>query len=267
RGRLAADAPSAPPASTSRLPPALDILAAKCKAAASVSLLSLCPLSGGTDVGAAETATGSIDWDAATPLMSSSLWSRDGCKWPPLAGTIELGMAIGHGRTSTVYSAKLNGVPAALKCVAPNADKEAFGDLATELVVYQDLRDLQGTLIPRVLGHGIIVMRGHILAAIAMQLVVDELRLVGDIRELAIHSMPLQCRQAALATVKAINSRGICHGDARADNVLFTRTDDGQGLKPILIDFAYGFSDANEGEISDDFASWADILGLDSDDY
>ncbi|KAJ1843586.1 hypothetical protein LPJ70_003328 [Coemansia sp. RSA 2708] len=110
-------------------------------------------------------------------------------------------------------------------------------------------------------------MRGHILAAIAMQLVVDELRLVGDIRELAIHSMPLQCRQAALATVKAINSRGICHGDARADNVLFTRTDDGQGLKPILIDFAYGFSDANEGEISDDFASWADILGLDSDDY
>jgi len=60
---------------------------------------------------------------------------------------------LGAGVSGTVYAAKVNGEPAALKV---SNNQYAISDLQHELMAYQKLSDIQGDFIPKVLWSGYI---------------------------------------------------------------------------------------------------------------
>ncbi|KAJ2769728.1 hypothetical protein IWQ56_002437, partial [Coemansia nantahalensis] len=136
-----------------------------------------------------------------------------------------------------------------------------------EVDVYDRLVDIQGTGVPRLFGHGLLVADDTPYAVLVMELVVDCIEpTVDEDRNLAIlHQCPLATRQAALALLDDIHRRGACHGDARAHNILFEQHPNRKdALHPRIIDFSLGMVDPNADDIRHDRDHWSEVLGLDN---
>ncbi|KAJ2761176.1 hypothetical protein IWQ56_005314 [Coemansia nantahalensis] len=126
---------------------------------------------------------------------------------------------------------------------------------------------MQGSRVPRVYGHGLLVVRGIPYAVVAMELVVDRIRQAnGEDRGRAIlRQCPLAIRKAALAVLEAVHRRGACHRDARPYNILFEDDPNDEGtLRPRMIDFSLGKVDPDDNDMDNDWDDWSEVLGLDS---
>ncbi|KAJ1727191.1 hypothetical protein LPJ61_004708, partial [Coemansia biformis] len=72
---------------------------------------------------------------------------------------------------------------------------------------------------------------------------------------------PLAALQAAKEALRKVYRLGVCHGDARGENILFEDDPDCPGaLRPRLIDFALGKLDPNV-DIVVDLHNWGIVLG------
>ncbi|KAJ2714417.1 hypothetical protein H4R19_001739, partial [Coemansia spiralis] len=197
-------------------------------------------------------------------------WLR--CGWAPLAASCSIGEQLGSGRSGVVCRGTFNGQPAALKCCPADSmvrhtvlpDLRAH-ELTGEVAAYARLQPLQGSAIPRLFGHGLIMVHGMPYAVLALELVKDQIRRVGDERRRnAIHRQcSLPVREAVVKALQAVHRLGACHRDARGHNVLFEDDPERPGeLRGRLIDFSLGMVDPTDTDKAHDLARWLEVLSL-----
>ncbi|KAJ2714444.1 hypothetical protein H4R19_001723 [Coemansia spiralis] len=187
------------------------------------------------------------------------------CGWCLLTGICVIGASIGSGRSGVVCSGTYNGARAAFKCCLAT-EGEIASELTEEVSTYSRLLDIQGKGVPRLYGHGLLVARGTPYAILIMEFVVDRIRRIGgEDRDTAIIRQCLPAaRKAAMEVLAAVHVRGACHGDARAQNILFEEDPDCEGtLRPRIIDFSLGKVDPEPEEITEDRRHWRRVLYLD----
>ncbi|KAJ3161566.1 hypothetical protein HDU88_007299 [Geranomyces variabilis] len=121
-----------------------------------------------------------------------------------------LAVPLGTGRTGTTYLGTVDDLPAAIKLVDPvKKGGVALHALERECRVYHDLLDLQGTVVARVIGRGVM---GGMFPFLATEPIVPP----GRIAEWG-PSEHLLAQEA----LSGLHAAGHLHGDIRKQNVLF----------------------------------------------
>ncbi|TPX56091.1 hypothetical protein PhCBS80983_g04818 [Powellomyces hirtus] len=134
---------------------------------------------------------------------------------------ISLDRALGSGRSGTTFFGSIYDLPAAIKMIDPIKKPDTNTALAYETDVYARLSSLQGNVIPKVLGRGVI---GGMFEFLATEPISP-----GVIREWGDEE-----RRLASLALKGLHDAGYVHGDIRTGNVLFDGT--GPNRRAVLID-------------------------------
>ncbi|KAJ2559243.1 hypothetical protein GGH12_005477, partial [Coemansia sp. RSA 1822] len=238
--------------------PAHIALIDKCNEAASVVLDPACTLPGLVTAGA----------DIAAALLLPDNQSSFGCEWLPLRGSMQIGQMLGNGRCGEVFKGWFNGTQVALKCCSATASLEILRELSNEVLVYEHLSDIQGTVMPRLLTHGLLAVEGQLFLVLVLELIEDKISPTNrDRADDLIEQLTLDEKRAALDALRTMHDYRVCQGDPHDNNILFERTAGvGSPLVPRIIDFAFAFTDASDTDIADDLAGWTEVLGVNADE-
>ncbi|KAJ2496437.1 hypothetical protein GGH96_005833 [Coemansia sp. RSA 1972] len=237
---------------------ALIALINKCNEAASVVLNPGCTLLGLATAGA----------DIAAALLLPDNQSSFDCEWQPLRGSLGVGHVLGNGRSGEVFEGWFNGEHVALKCCPATAPLEILHELSNEVLVYEHLSDIQGSVMPRLFDHGLLAVEGELFLVLVLELIKDEINPTDrDRANDLIEQLTLDEKRAALDALRTMHGYGVCQGDPHDNNILFERTaDDGSPLVPRIIDFAFAITRASDTDIADDMAGWTEVLGINADE-
>ncbi|KAJ2453008.1 hypothetical protein EV183_002517 [Coemansia sp. RSA 2336] len=195
-------------------------------------------------------------------LAQSSIWGEDGCRWQPLQGSIAIGRLLGSGRSGIVCVGRYNSVPAAFKCCPASARKTIVNEVANEAAIYDKLELLQGDAIPKLLTRGMLVIQDELYVVLVLESICDcfaDKR--GDRESILREELTAEQKQAAMGVVQRIHQLGVCHGDPRADNILFQAGEHNSRM-PKLIDFMFSFTDPSINELEGDLAEWRTVLSI-----
>lgn len=125
-------------------------------------------------------------------------------------GQLQLGAELGEGAAGTVLEGAYGGQRAAIKVMGQCSRWEPAGSYQYEHRVYQQLEKLQGSCVPRVLGHGLIAYYDEYFLALEL--------LQG--MPLARLPQPLEPAvwEGAVAALRQVHTLGVLHGDVRLEN-------------------------------------------------
>ncbi|PIA17394.1 hypothetical protein COEREDRAFT_7360 [Coemansia reversa NRRL 1564] len=198
--------------------------------------------------------TSSDSSSSGSDMEGSRIWLERTTSWQPLKGKISVGRALGDGRSGTVCEGWLQGHRVAFKISATDATAEILDEIHNEVQVYEHLADLQGSVIPRLLDHGLVNIHGRLHAVLALELVQDDKSA----------RCPPQAHFAAIDALREIHRRGVVHGDPRIENIIFQQSSAAgrSGLRPRIIDLAFAMVNAPEQAMAKDFKGWCEVLKL-----
>uniref|UniRef100_T1JN07 Protein kinase domain-containing protein n=1 Tax=Strigamia maritima TaxID=126957 RepID=T1JN07_STRMM len=117
-----------------------------------------------------------------------------------------------------VYVGRVESVPSAIKVCS---NEELWEEIRNEMEIYETLKDLQGTSIPRLVHYGKIPNGSVVLAT----------EFVGH--PISPEKLSPSDKEEIVSCLSAIHSLGVCHNDLREENILT----DGKRFK--IIDFAW----------------------------
>ncbi|KAJ1999428.1 hypothetical protein H4R26_005070, partial [Coemansia thaxteri] len=204
--------------------------------------------------------------EGSSRSLDSLFWAEWRRTWLPLAGTIELTALLGHGRSGSVYKGSFNSTPAAFKLCSLESAGVVIAEVTYEPAIYNALRHLQGSDVPRLFSHGLMVVQGTLHMVLVLELIEDVLG--GDRRLdrdeiVARFSLP-ESKHAAMDALARVHAAGVLHGDPRADNILFRYCPNGPGAdaQPCLVDFSLGKIGAEEQDFAIERSEWCKVLGL-----
>ncbi|KAJ2473195.1 hypothetical protein IWW56_006016, partial [Coemansia sp. RSA 2131] len=106
---------------------------------------------------------------------------------------------------------------------------------------YHRLRDLQGTIVPRVFSYGYATIGRYRFGILAIEFIGNDkimLPLEMDQR-VELKNLTDAEKTACLNALGAIHRRGVVHGDIRGANLLFRSHGLGNNLEPVFIDFGF----------------------------
>ncbi|KAJ2122717.1 hypothetical protein IW147_003127 [Coemansia sp. RSA 720] len=182
--------------------------------------------------------------------------------WQQISSKVVLGKILGSGRSGTVYSGIVNRRTVAVKVSKANADAVILNELHNEVNVYQHLANLQGDVIPRLYGHGLLEVDGTLRAALILEEINDWAGKTYPHEDRA-EQLSLSVRQSAMNALDKIHACGVIHGDFRMNNVLFERTDSSDlPLKVRFVDLAFAEIGARKCALQLDHAGWGRVLNL-----
>ncbi|KAJ2558902.1 hypothetical protein GGH12_005653, partial [Coemansia sp. RSA 1822] len=124
---------------------------------------------------------------------------------------------------------------------APVKKIEMLNELRVEVRAYHRLRDLQGTVVPRVVAYGYMPINGRRFGILAVERIEGEEILPAlDMDERSTLKTLTNSEKAACKdSLKKIHRRGVVHGDIRGANLLFRSHGPGNDLLPVFIDFGF----------------------------
>ncbi|EIE22090.1 hypothetical protein COCSUDRAFT_83481 [Coccomyxa subellipsoidea C-169] len=134
-------------------------------------------------------------------------------------GELALGEILGYGSTGEVQAGVFEGCDAAFKMLLIDSHEESYGALErliNERDVYsKELAQLQGSLVPQLLGHGLV--EGHF-GQVAHTIVLT--RIKGTV----LNDMDVtpELEAAALRVLEQVHKAGVLHNDPRALNFICT---------------------------------------------
>jgi predicted Ser/Thr protein kinase len=123
---------------------------------------------------------------------------------------LQLGAALGEGAAGAVFEGVYDDQRVAVKVMGQCSLWEPYGSYQYEHRVYQQLQVLQGSCVPRVLGHGLIAFYNEYFLALEL--------LHGT--PLARLPQPLEPAvwDGAVAALRQVHALGVLHGDVRLEN-------------------------------------------------
>ncbi|KAJ2657781.1 hypothetical protein IW148_005007 [Coemansia sp. RSA 1199] len=162
----------------------------------------------------------------------------------PLTGEVYLKETLTferHSRCGYIYSAQLNDGQHILIKAAPTDNVEILNELRMEVRAYHRLRDLQGTIVPRVFSYGYATIGRYRFGILAIEFIGNHkimLPLEMDQR-MELKNLTDAEKTACLNALGAIHKRGVIHGDIRGANLIFRSHGLGNNLEPVFIDFGF----------------------------
>ncbi|KAJ2358721.1 hypothetical protein GGF43_000629 [Coemansia sp. RSA 2618] len=200
-------------------------------------------------------------WDGG--IRASKIWHTKAGGWDWLSGQITIGGHLGDGRSGVVCAGSVDGSPVALKISDARARAMVCDEMHQEVRVYEYLADLQGVVIPRLLGQGLLELDGTVRAVLVLEQLDDVMADVTSEDNRA-KNCPLAARMNALAALAQIHRRGVAHGDPRMYNIVF-EADNTRAqfcLKPRFLDLAFAEIGASEQDLAKDLEDWRKVLHL-----
>ncbi|KAJ2474568.1 hypothetical protein IWW56_005820 [Coemansia sp. RSA 2131] len=124
---------------------------------------------------------------------------------------------------------------------APVNRIEMLNELRVEVRAYHRLRDLQGTIVPRVVAYGYMPINGRHFGILAVERIEgEEILSALDMDERSTLKTLTNSEKAACKdSLKKIHRRGVVHGDIRGANLLFRSHGPGNDLVPVFINFGF----------------------------
>ncbi|KAG2493224.1 hypothetical protein HYH03_008640 [Edaphochlamys debaryana] len=147
------------------------------------------------------------------------------------------GSFVAAGRCGVVRRGVVAGAPAAVKVVDLFNEPGALKEVQREVRYYRRLAPLQGTAIPRLLGHGFTDGGAQYYMATSL-----EGASLDSPRWAAAGGWPLprpQVAAQALAALRAVQGAGVLHGDVAPRNFVFSAEQDGAPPRVLLLDFGF----------------------------
>jgi serine/threonine protein kinase len=147
-------------------------------------------------------------------------------------GQLQLGAALGAGATGDVYQGVYGGQAAAVKVMGQASSWRPAGSYKWEYTVYQQLGELQGSCVPRVLGHGLIDFYDEYFIALELLQGTPLARLPRPLDE--------EVCSGARAALSRLHARGVLHGDVRLENfvaVPSSSAGSGSRWRVVVLDF------------------------------
>ena len=154
--------------------------------------------------------------------------------------------SLGIGRSGTVFKALWHGKEVALKLCDIEHNPEYEQELLTEIEVYNQLQDLQGWCIPRLIMAG---YYGYLFLGIVTEVVGSPIE-VDQLKDSE--------RSKIVKALSKIHQSGFLHNDIREDNILAQR--DKGGFRPCFIDFAFSKRNRNNTLFSDEMSELKQLL-------
>ncbi|KAJ1851043.1 hypothetical protein LPJ76_006254 [Coemansia sp. RSA 638] len=146
-----------------------------------------------------------------------------------------------YSRCGYIYRAQLkNGQHVIIKA-APTNNIEILNELRMEVRAYHRLRDLQGTIVPRVFSYGYATIDGDFFGILAIEFI-DNGKMMSALdmdQRMELKNLTDAEKTACLNALGAIHRRGVVHGDIRGANLLFRSRGLGNNLEPVFIDFGF----------------------------
>ncbi|KAJ9517454.1 hypothetical protein QJQ45_024912 [Haematococcus lacustris] len=171
--------------------------------------------------------------DAAQQRDQPRAWApAEGAPEYPLTALRFSDIRLGAGQCGPVVQGWLQGVPVAVKATDACKAPDIVELLWHEAQIYEELRDLQGHVLPVMHGCGYWGGRNTFFLATA---VVPGLPMSPCTDVVADQDLAQAARQA----LQAIHQRGVAHGDVRADNILVQHC--GNTPQVIFIDFGQAY--------------------------
>ncbi|KAJ2496426.1 hypothetical protein GGH96_005843 [Coemansia sp. RSA 1972] len=194
-------------------------------------------------------------------IHKSNILANTLTDWQQISSKIVFGKILGRGRSGVVYSAIINGRTVAVKVSNADASATILNELCNEVNVYKHLAELQGDVIPRLYGHGILEVDGTLRAALILEKICDCVS--SNSEDNLAEQLSLSVRQSAMNALDKIHACGVIHGDPRMNNVLFERNDMSHlPLKARFVDLAFGKIGIREWLLEEDYENWGRVLDL-----
>jgi predicted Ser/Thr protein kinase len=169
---------------------------------------------------------------------------------------LQLGAMLGMGAVGIVFAGAYGGQPAAIKVMGRVSRWEPAGSYRYEHRVYQQLEKLQGSCVPRVLGHGLIACYDQYFLALEL--------LPG--KSLARLPQPLEpaVQDGAVAALQQVHALGVMHGDVRLENFVAVPlgTQGEHRWRVVVLDFDRAYLGAGVEALREERAQLRRLLGL-----
>ncbi|KAJ2656949.1 hypothetical protein IW148_005387 [Coemansia sp. RSA 1199] len=157
-----------------------------------------------------------------------------------------------YSRCGYIYRAQLkNGQHVIIKA-APTNNIEILNELRMEVHAYHRLRDLQGTIVPRVFSYGYATIDGDFLGILAIEFI-DNGKMMSALdmdQRMELKNLTDAEKTACLNALGAIHKRGVIHGDIRGANLIFRSRGLGNNLEPVFIDFGFAQLSGNATKLA-----------------
>ena len=158
---------------------------------------------------------------------------------------------LGRGRSGTVFRTYWRGEEVALKLCDIAQQPEYEEELMAEVEVYNNLKELQGRCIPRLVTAG---YDGYLFFAIATEIVGSPVK---------VDQLNRSKRWEIVGALSEIHRRGFLHNDIREENILIQRGKDGFKATFKFIDFAFSKRTRDKRRFRKEMACLKELLGLD----
>jgi tRNA A-37 threonylcarbamoyl transferase component Bud32 len=151
-----------------------------------------------------------------------------------------------------VYQGVYGGQPAAVKVMRQASLWQPAGSYKWGYTIYQQLSELQGSCVPRVLGHGLIDFYDeYFMYFMALEL------LPGT--PLARLPRPLgeEVCSGARAALSQLHAHGVLHGDVQLDNFMAVSTSsagNGSSWRVVVLDFDRAYLNASAADMRKEMA-------------
>ncbi|KAJ2193962.1 hypothetical protein GGH18_002381 [Coemansia sp. RSA 530] len=192
-------------------------------------------------------------YSSTTAIASAS--TLDDPDSDPLTGEVNIKETLTferHSRCGYIYRAQLKNGQRVIIKAAPADNIEILDELRMEVRAYHRLRDLQGTIVPRVFSYGYATIDGHRFGILVIEFIGnDKIMSALDMdQRMELKNLTDAERTACLNALGAIHKRGVIHGDIRGANLLFRSHGLGNNLEPVFIDFGFAQLAGNATKLS-----------------
>ncbi|KAJ2475004.1 hypothetical protein IWW56_005618 [Coemansia sp. RSA 2131] len=146
-----------------------------------------------------------------------------------------------YSRCGYIYRAQLKNGQHVLIKAAPTNNVEILNELRMEVRAYHRLRDLQGTIVPRVFSYGYATIDGDFFGILAIEFIGNGkmMSALNMDQRIELKNLTNTEKTACLNALGAIHKRGVIHGDIRGANLIFRSRGLGNNLEPVFIDFGF----------------------------
>ncbi|KAJ1951346.1 hypothetical protein FBU59_000215 [Linderina macrospora] len=194
---------------------------------------------------------------------TQEIWPYIMDNWRPLAGEFILGRQIGYGRSGYVHEAWYNNCHIALKLCHLQTEDRILEEIVQETLIYDYLKDLQGTVLPIMYDYGIMEISGNLYMALVLEFLKDALQLdtMTVYRERVVSNLPASVKHDIMRSLAKLHERGVVHNDPRVYNVLLVQDPQRPDrYMPKLLDLAMSYGDATAEAIREDKNLWTAVL-------
>jgi tRNA A-37 threonylcarbamoyl transferase component Bud32 len=147
-------------------------------------------------------------------------------------------------QATCTYQGVYGGQPAAVKVMGQASLWKPAGSYKWEHTVYQQLSELQGSCVPRVLGHGLIDFYDEYFLALELLPGTPLARLPRPLGE--------EVCSGARAALSRLHACGVLHGDVRLNNFMAVPTSsvgNGSRWRVVVLDFDRAYLNASAADM------------------